>query len=280
MLTKMIRLLKPGGMAVVSFNDRYGALLEMTRRAVLWRAATGRAGGYAGQGVFAARRRLLRRRLPRPQRFASICRVVEGRPRQPLHGRQVSLELPGDSAPDQAGGLRVPLFVAAMAPGRSFRLVQAACLGGGAQQGRDGRMAGGDPIFQTGVLPSRAHAPSAAGAEVPRAIARLVDRISVATSAEIWSGGPIAYPGVLGRYLRSSDDARHRRFGEELERLYASMATDGWRGILRTYRSSRLLRERWGVPYQYLCVRAPGPRAPRPSMSKDRGSASTRRLPR
>ena len=36
MLGKISSLLKPGGLAVISFNDRYGSLLEMVRRLLLW----------------------------------------------------------------------------------------------------------------------------------------------------------------------------------------------------------------------------------------------------
>ena len=38
MLAKILGFLSPGGLAVISFCDRYGSLLEMTRRMVLWRA--------------------------------------------------------------------------------------------------------------------------------------------------------------------------------------------------------------------------------------------------
>ena len=253
MVPKIGSLLAPGGLAVISFNDRYGGLLEMTKRLLLWRACQ-----MAGiDDAHSAASLELARRLY-GQDFG---RLNASRPFQawwkdtlvnPLYNSEycwsyrelLSLVEKADcefysSSPRWTLTDRFTWYK--NVPDRKERLQ---CL--------LDDWAGAFPYFLTGLPPSGAvDGPPAA--EVVDAVSRLVAQISEFTSA---AGRPIdivSYPTALDNYFKRSQDSRLRRFNSEMKMLYQAASSHPLEDLITAYQGTKQVRNLWGVPYQYLC---------------------------
>ncbi len=257
MLAKAASFLKPGGLGVMSFNDRYGGLLEMLKRAVLFRTY-----GLAGvadvqsEPALAMAAGLFQedfQRLNASRSFATWWRdtmVVpvyadrflwsyrellplleacgcEARATSPVWSTAGHYEwyknVPGPAGPALLDEWKLHLF-----------------------------------YFLSGLRPERversAPAPEAAIGDA----AALVRALSALAEAPLEAPAPASAPGGLLDYLAGLPDPRAGQFARELRTLLEALGSGSPGQLARQYQDSALLRQAWGTAYHYLCFQRLG----------------------
>jgi len=252
-LKKICGLLVPGGRAVISFPDRYGSLIEMTRRLVLWRAYD-LSGGQDPHGEESLA-------LSEALYAEDFAELAASRPFHawwkdslvdPLNGNESILwsyqelvrliERLGcefhSSSPKWDSVEHFNWYKNALPTSRRHQLLLEEW----------GRVF---PFFLTGMRPSQSQVP-APDAEAVDAVGRLVTVISNYISS--WPSSPEvpSYPPDLHRYLTDSKDETLIQFDSEMGRLYETVRLGDAEDLVSVYHDSGLLRQLWGVPYHYL----------------------------
>lgn len=250
MVQKIGSLLVPGGLAVISLNDRYGGLLEMTRRMILWRACQ----LAAVDDVHSEDSLELARRLYW-QDFAQLnaSRPFEVWWRDSLVNPLFSCFW---SYPEL-----VPLIERA---GCEFYSSSPkwASLDHFAwyknvpdSKDRHARLlddwARVFPYFLTGLPPVGREA-QAAPREVIDAVADLVAWVSEYTREYSGPLDSLVYPPALDKYLASLGDPALTEFNADLKRLYETAVSGRLDDLLRVYHGTST-RNLWGTPYHYIC---------------------------
>ncbi len=254
MLRKLASFLAPGGMAVMTINDRHGGLLEMTRQMLLRRACQ-----LSGVDDIHSEASLdLARRLFYEEfRKINVSRPFEAWWKDALVNSSVTsvtslwsyaeilpvAEAAGfefhASSPRWASLDHFNWYKNVPTPGeRHARLLE-----GWAQV---------FPYFLTGV-PFTGRDTLAAPEDVTQAVVELVAGLSAYTLSG--SGDPadfFTYPPVLDRYLASLGDPILTEFNEELQQLYRAACSGSADNLIHVYSNSNL-RNLWGTPCHYIC---------------------------
>jgi SAM-dependent methyltransferase len=256
-LRKLVGLVRPGGLGVVSFNDRYGGLLELLRRMVLFRAC--RLAGVEDVGGPASLD-LARRLFAADFARLSASRTFEAWWKDTLvspfytaaHLWSFDELLPLLASSGCELYSSSPLW----ATSRHYAWYKDLS---GLQEGHrrlleDWR--GKLPYILSGL----AHGPGgpAAGEAVLAAVADLGVQISCCTAGRTPGESCPIYPEALDRYLAASPDERVRRFNGEMRHLVESLLTTSVEELLAAYHGAGLLRGLWGTAYHYLCFRRGG----------------------
>lgn len=251
-ILKIGHLLAPGGLAVISFNDRYGGLLEMTKRLLLWRACR-----LADVDVHSEASRELAEKL-----FGrDFARLNASRPFSawwkdtlvnPLYTSQYLWSYPEVLPPvAQAGG-----EFYASSPRWSFSDHFTWYKNMPDNETRRQRLlddwAMAFPYFLTG-LPLSGSGNEPATSKVIKAVSKLVARISEYTASADCPIDTVVYPPELDDYLEKSGDSGTRRFNSEMKKLYQTISTGSLDDLVDNYHGTELVRNLWGVPYHYLC---------------------------
>ena len=251
MLRKMGGLLAPGGLAVFSFNDRYGSLLENVRRMLLWRACE--LDGL--DDVFGGSLELAKLFF-----WDDYQRLNASRPFDAWWG----------------DGLLNPLFDTLWSYGEILPLVEEAeCefyssspvwasvnhftwykdVPETLQNHRRflEQWTRALPFFLSG-RPSVAREAQPPSGPVLESVADLVDRTVKYTCNYGLPFGELAYPDAMDGYLASSPDPALRALNAELRGLYAAAREGPLDRLLSCYRGAAVIRDLWGTPYHYFCM--------------------------
>jgi SAM-dependent methyltransferase len=254
MFKKICKLLIPGGLAVISFNDRYGCLLELTKRLLLWRACQ-----LAGINDVHSEASLHLAQQLFGEDFAKL----------------------NASRPFYAWWKDVlvnPLLVSAYLwsyPELLSLVEKAGCEFYSSSpmwnlsehynwyknvfdtRSRHGQLlkewSRSFPFFLTGFPVSSAEGEPATN-EVVAAIAEVIAQISEYTTAAGRSINPVSYPSALDDYLGKSRDSRVRRFNIEMKGLFQAARSSQLQDLISTYHRTKHVRNLWGTPYHYLCI--------------------------
>lgn len=245
---KIAGCLAPGGIGVISFNDRYGMFLEMVRRVLLWRAyqLAGLSDVHGADALALARRFFAEdfAALNATRPFEAWWRdtlVNPLIPRMWSHQEILPLVRDGDceflgSSPAWADVdefvwyKRVPEM-----DDRHRRLVA--------------RWARLFPYFLTGS-PPRGGESMPAGAPIVNAVAECVAVMSrYRTDGTIET---VEWPEGLGDYLAAAGDPVYHEFGRDLESIFEALRSTDVDGLIDAYHACASLRALWGAPYHYL----------------------------
>lgn len=246
MLRKMVGLMKPRGLGIVSFDDRYGGLIELIKRLVHWRACA-----LAGMAdVFSPDSLALARRL-----FGEDFAALDAsRPfaawweDQLVNPFALALwsfaEILGVLEPAGARLRRVsPVWTGAERMAWYKNVPPPKAWGGGlAEEWLDAL-----PYFLTGRPLARPDLRDGAAAAA-EAVADLVAAIAGHTADYPATGAVPRLAPVLSAYL----DALVPELAAELERVLGP-AGDGLDGFVAGYHACPNLRRIWGSLYHYLC---------------------------
>jgi SAM-dependent methyltransferase len=257
MLEKICNLLAPGGIGVISYNDRYGFLLEMTRRMLLWRACQIKGiddlhseasldmatdlysqdfGELNGSRSMEAwwKDNLVNPFITaehfwsHPELLTIVesagCNFFSSSPQWDLSAHFAWYKNVSD--PDRWRGNHLSEW------SRAFTYL---CTG----------------LRPVGV--GQEEAPQ----EVITAVGDLVSSVSKYTQDFSISIGKLEYPPVLSRFFSSLDDPRIATLNEELERVYKVASSGDLDALLSSYHDSIQLRNLWGACYHYFCFNKP-----------------------
>jgi SAM-dependent methyltransferase len=256
-LRKIAGFVRPNRFGVVSFNDRYGSVLEYLRRAYLFR--TCELAGVADLRS-AASLNLARRLFAADFARLNSSRTFEAwwqdtlinpfcRSGQLWSVPEVLTVLTEEGCEFHTSS---PLW----ATFRHFdwykNLYRAEARR--EQVLHDWRCA--LPYFLTGLRPQGGVRP--APDAVLDAVASLVGRLS---DTEVQPGRPPEppeYPKPLDRFLATDPDPEVREVNYEWNHLFAGLRAGHVDGVLAAYDGAGRTRRLWGTPYQYLCFKRSG----------------------
>ena len=251
-LAKLCRLVSPGGFGVVSFDDRYGFLIETLRRLVFAWACRRRkiTDPHAQESYDLAAHLFLDdfKRLQTSRPFSAWWQDVLLNPfinYSRLWSYSEMLPLIEQSGGEYYSGSPRWVTVDHLKWYKNLSRPTArhqAIL----DQWRESFawIITGLPIFPGQVRPTTE--------EVITGVAGLMQAIE-----EYMTGrGPLpAYPKEIESYLGQSQDDRLRLVSDELKYLLQAMGRQDLEEVTTYYHNTRLLRHLWGVPCQYLCFR-------------------------
>lgn len=258
MLAKIAGFLNPGGLAVISFTDRYGCLLESTKRMILWRACQLAAiHDMHGPDSLDLAHKLFQKdwdriNASRPFEvwwkdnlvsplwtFEHQWSYPELIPLVEESGCAFYSSSPGWASPDHHTWYKdVP-----SAEERNERLLN--------------QWARAFPYFLTG-LSFDGHPFQPASSSVITAVDGLVNDLLGYTRDED-SGGHrplidnLRYPQQLDRYLGESGNEDLTQFNTALKRMYRVSVTGNLHELIDEYHAGGIGKF-WGAVYHYLCI--------------------------
>ena len=256
LLEKLLAHVRPGGFGVTSFNDRFGGLLEMLKRAILFRAyALAPVADIQSEAALALARDFFEADFKHLNASRSFERWWRDTLVDPVYSDTYLWSYPEILPILARGGAQM----CATSPGWSawehftwYKNVP-------------------DPesvvpkwlaewrchlfYFLTGLAPAGPEAPASEAVieEVARLVHCLSDR-GHCLSLDLAS--PASAPLLL-EYLSAHPHPQARAFAVELATLLGSLDSGSGTELLETYRAATLLRSLWGTAYHYLCFQKP-----------------------
>jgi len=257
-LRKLLRQVSPGGFLVISVNDRFGGMIEMIRRAVLFRAChlAGVKDPHSDE-CFSLARFLYEddfKRLPASRTFHSWWKDTLVNPfycAEYLWSVPEILPIVADEGCDFHS--TSPTW-ATFEHGNWYKNVPQAK--GRAETALSDWKAN-LRFFVTGVR-SAAGGRVSASDDVVKATADFVGQLSEMRRGMAWSNTPPEYPRAIDAYLRTDTNPTVRQANEQLRSLTRSLNdAESADSLVSAYHGLRVLRELWGVAYQYICFQRP-----------------------
>jgi SAM-dependent methyltransferase len=257
MVLKIAKLVALGGFAVISFIDRFGSLLELTRRMILWRACQ-----LAGiEDVFSDRCLDLARtlfgedfgRLNASRTFEAWWKdtlVI------PFVGPKYLWSYGELLALVERGGCEFhsssPRWALVDHFGWYKNCETAALRHRGVKEDFRRML----PFILSGSAPTHQD-PKPAPGPVLEAIERLIQEIGEFAMTPTASIDRVSFPTILHTYLREGTGPQWQQFADELKSLYEAAHCRALQDLLASYARSEGLRRLWGTPYHYLCFTRP-----------------------
>lgn len=251
MVRKIVGFLNPGGMGIISFNDRYGSLIEMTKKLLLYRACQlkGVTDIHGEDSLALAKLFFLQDyakiNASRPFEvwwkdvlvnpflswdflwsYQEIIRLVEG----------MGCEFYSSSPRWATSEYHTWYKNVAHRENRHRAVLE--------------DWAANLPYFLTGINPLNRTMNVPSG-DIIGAIGELVARISHFFQSP--SSDPIRYPSLLKDYLDEIQDTRISIFNAEMERLFEKLGSHELEALISAYCDTEFVRKLWGTPYHYIC---------------------------
>jgi SAM-dependent methyltransferase len=253
LLRKMIKVIEPGGFGVISINDQYGGLIELVRRAILFRCCllSGIKDPQSEQCLQLARRLYGENfaRLNSSRTFEAWWKDTLVNPfyvTEYLWSYPAVLEILKEnqcefrsSSPVWATFQHYDWYKNLIPPADRH----ARALG-------DWRAS--LAYFITGIKPSQGR-PAPVAQDVVDAVAIVTAGLSDSSRTPESAVKPPVYPAELNRYLGSHDDPIVRAVNDELRNLITALHADQAGALLEAYTAARTVQSLWGTAYHYLC---------------------------
>tara|TARA_Y100000034_G_C6910131_1_gene424127 strand:- start:12872 stop:14089 length:1218 start_codon:yes stop_codon:yes gene_type:complete len=106
-------------------------------------------------------------------------------------------------------------------------------------------------FFLTGFSPNKKDKPITN--EIIKSVYNLIKNISNYSGES--SQNIASYPEELDQYLSNSNDPLIIQFNLEMKNLYQTLQSSDYENIISTYLNSKTLRKSWGSLYHYICFR-------------------------
>ncbi len=253
MVRKIGTLLAPRGLAVLSFNDRYGCLLELTRRMILWRACQlGEIDDVHSQASLDLARRMYgedfaRLKASRPfevwwkdSLVNPFCASAYLWSYPELFPLVESIDCDFYSSS--------PKWVSI----DHFMWYKNVLNRKNRHRSALDTWSRVFSFFLTG-LPPLNEGIEAATSEVIDSVAELTAQISKYTTTLNSSIDSVLYPFVLDGYFGKSKDSRLFHFNSEMKNLYETVKCCQLDNLISAYHRTKYVRNLWGTPYHYIC---------------------------
>jgi SAM-dependent methyltransferase len=251
-LAQICRFIRPGGLWIVSFIDRYGSLVEMTKRMMVWAAmrAEGNEDIHSRASLEIAERFFLEdyKKLNASRSFDVWWKDVLVNPLMRSESFWSYLEIMGVIS-GEGGEFH------STSPGWSRAHHFSWYKNVPDKESRDREIlkqwTRHLPYFITGwAIEDTTEGKDPA---ILLEIQRLVDLISDATGRLDQNVEEITYPVAFSNYLEQMRDHRATRLNTEWKKIFEKINQKTPSALSLTYDQSPYLRSIWGVPYHYLC---------------------------
>lgn len=252
LVVKMASLLMPGGLGVISFNDRYGGLMEFTKKLVLWHACRLSNEDIHSNGSLKLAKTFFNDEFMKLNASRTFYAWWKDTMVSPFVASQflwsfkeilpllenANCAFHSSSPKWQTGNLFT------WYKNVDHRTDESSIL-------KDWRTV--FPYILTGLRPKGIDGPGVSD-EVIDCVADLVRSISNYTSDESDMGflRDIAYPGVLYEYLKSIGDPLIVKFNDEMKGLYDAINDCDLKRLTDAYLNTEVLRYLWGTAYHYI----------------------------
>lgn len=250
MFLKICSFLTPGGVGIISFDDRYGSLLEVTRQLLLRRACQ-----LKGIDNMDSEESLRLAKVLYSEDFAQInaSRPFEAWWRDALINPFVAWKH------FWTYQTFIPLLEKAdcefYSSSPKWTLIDGFSWYKNVSYGkkRHKRLLSdwyrAFPFFLTGLPLSD---PKPATSEVVETVSDLIDRMSNYIASHDASIDSISYPSQLDNYLNKSKERNLSGFNEEMKRLFDAVKSGQLKELISSYREARCVRKLWGTPCHYI----------------------------
>lgn len=252
--SKVCSILSPGGLAIISFDDCYGHLIELTRKLVFWRVfrLEGAENAHGSDSLDLAKRLYLQdfRRLNASRPFEAWWGDVLLNPfvaTKYLWSFQEILPLLDKT--DCEFYSSSPSWVST----ERFTWYKNVVDKQSRHQGLLDEWLQAFPFFLTGLPPAEGFA-KPAPSDVVDAVFELTLRISEYIDDSSIPISSVTYPLELDEYLGQSNDPRLVRFNENMKALYKSVCAPNATVVESAYHEAGNLRDLWGAPCHYVCL--------------------------
>ncbi|MFB0566234.1 MAG: class I SAM-dependent methyltransferase [Candidatus Aminicenantaceae bacterium] len=253
MFRKIARLLVPGGVSVISFDDRYGCLLEITKRMILLRACqlksiddiNSEASLEIAKEFY--EEDFLKLKASRPFQvwwkdtlinpfftwddlwtYPEIVSLIE------KAGCEFYSSSPRWSSIDYYEWYKD----VSSTRERHERLLD--------------NWLRSFPYFLTGS-PGSSQQDQAVPKSVIDAVDNLIRQLSDYTQKYSNEFVSLTYPTALDKYLAAISEPLMTEFNDDLKMIYAAVRVGGFNELLHVYKSAKRIRNFWGTPYHYVC---------------------------
>lgn len=253
MVQKIGHLLRPGGLAVIAFIDRFGSLIELTRRLILWRVyQLASISEVDGSTALELAKRLYAHDFAQLKASRPFEAWWQDNLVSPFlvdaHLWSYQELLP---VIEQAGG-ELHAVSPQWASMDHFTWYKVVSSPRQRHQHFLAEWAKFLPFFLTGLV-SETPYKETASAEVVEAIIDLIHQISTYTLDLAATPDAVVYPALLDQYLQQNANRVLRTFNQEMKQVYESISSNQLERIISTYHQTQYLRNLWGSPYHYLC---------------------------
>jgi len=253
LLRKMIHLIEPGRFGVISINDQYGGLIELVRRAILFRACllSGVEDVQSEQCLQLARR-LYGEDFARLNSSRTFEAWWKDTLVNPFYVTEYLWSFPAvldilkqeqcefySSSPVWATFQHYDWYKNLTPPADRHDKVL-----------RDWR--GALAYFVTGIKPQQ-RTQEPASPEVVQAVAAVTAGLSDASRSADSAAKPPFYPLELNRYLAGHADPIVRAANDELQGLFKGLRATRADDLLTAYAAAGTVRSLWGTAYHYVC---------------------------
>ncbi len=253
MVQKISTFLRPGGLAVISFGDRYGCLLEMTKRMILWRACQlGKIDNVYSQDSLELARWLYEQDFARLNSSRSFEVWWKDTLVNPFVSSATRWSYPELLPLVESIGCEFYSSSPKWASIDHFTWYKNVLDKKSRHQSILDNWSRIFPFFLTALPPSNEEIESATF-EVVDSVSELMARISRYTTTLNSSIDSMLYPFVLDEYLGKSKDLRLLRFNQEMKSLYNAVKCCQLDDLISAYHSTKFVRNLWGAPYHYIC---------------------------
>jgi SAM-dependent methyltransferase len=267
---KLTELMAPGGLTVISFNDRYGCLLEITKQVLLWRACQ-----LAHiENMQSAESLELAKRLY-AEDFAKLnaSRTFDAWWKDTLVNPFITSRYLW-SYPElfeliEKANCEFYSSSPQWTTSKHFQWYKAVETETQRNINLLNSWKSSFSYFLSGI-PCIAEKSTENDSDIDLVISEVatwIERLSGFTSSQnpqntIQLLETIKYPQLLDRYLSKLPDPKFQQFNNELKRLYDTISADSLENMIHTYLNSSI-RNLWGTAYHYIClIKGSGETAP------------------
>ncbi len=108
------------------------------------------------------------------------------------------------------------------------------------------------PYILTGVVSNPINS-EPASEEIVSTVSKFIKKISDYTSELGGNIHTINYPREIYDYLDNIEHPEIKNFNQEMKNLFEAIQTNHLETLINAYHDSKTIRRLWGTPYQYLC---------------------------
>lgn len=253
MFLKICNFLAPGGVGIISFDDRHGALLEVTRQLLLKRACQLKEVKDIHSNDSLA---LAKDLFVEEFGWLNASRPFEAWWKDALINPFVCWEsfwtyhdfIPLLEKSDCEFYSSSPKWCLV----DHFSWYKNVPSGESRNQTLLEEWYGAFPFFLTGEPFQRGEV-APATSKVVDAVSDFIRNISNYVASDDFSMEEIFYPQELEKYLNETMGEKLQLFSAEMKKLYGAVKTQSFEELISTYHSLEYLRTLWGVPCPYIC---------------------------
>lgn len=255
MIKKIAGLLSPGKFGVVSFNDRYGGLIEVTKRMILWRAyQLARIDDVYGKEALELAQRLYRQDFSRLNASRSFDIWWKDTMVNPFYFSEYLWSYPEILPLLERSGCEFYSSSPVWDSLDRYKWHKDVSVNYNRHKQLLDDWSKNFSFFLTGLSsPIKKTMPAIPG--VVMSVSRFIRQASQYSTGVDQSMNRVIYPSPLDDYFKKCKDSKISGFNRELKKICEVAKSGSLNDLINTYHNTRYFRNLWGNPYHYICFK-------------------------